>query len=568
MLSQVVMAQETTSCAFEQMNDAENIKHVNEMIEWAKAAKSETDEIFKIPVVVHNVYKTVNGSMVGDISKEQMSSQVDFLNEIYNAQYGSIASGPNHRIEFYLANILPDGTETDGLFQYDIDSLNLSEANKTLYKDCGVRSSGCGLSDATLKAAIALPNQSYYNIVLVTEIDNNGAGSGVQGFSYFPTISIVDGIVQLYNSWGVRDDGYYPNCTSFCSNLKSYTNKGATGVHEFGHSFALFHTFQGGSCTETNPTIQGDRVIDTPPTTLNSSCSSPACNGTQQVENYLDYTNQTCKDLLTAGQGERMRLTIANSRTNLINNFNTVHEWKPTTIDVEFNLPATLCSTDQDYEFVVTNTGENTLEKLKVVYGSSYSTADTLEMVMTLLPNQYKTVKLPPLLNATATVGIDIIEVNTLPYTFEPVINTAQIGNIQIVVEFNPDVLGGQNGWEIKRNGVVVASRASYPNFQSDETFLDTVCVKGGCIEFTFTDIVGNGVCCFNGEGSLNLYVNGELYATLPETFTDVWSISNCDAAEITGYYNFMGEELSGEPNKGWYIVRYSDNSYTKHFKR
>jgi hypothetical protein len=567
--STLLSAQEV-SCAFEQRNDSATIKQVNALIEYAKQSKSESDEIFKIPVVIHNIYKTVNGSKTGDISKEQMASQVDFLNEIYNAQYKSIASGPNHGIEFYLANTLPDGTPTDGLFQYDIDSLDLSETNKALYKNCGVNASGgCGMNDALLKGAVALPNQSYYNILLVTEMDNNDGGGGVQGFAYFPTTSVVDGITQIYNTWGLRDEGYYPDCTSFCSNLKSYTDKGATGVHEAAHAFALFHTFQStSSCIETNCDLENDRCCDTPPTILNSSCSSPACNGTQQVENYMDYTSQTCKDLLTPDQGERMRLTIANSRTNLINNFETVHEWKPTTIDVDFELPATLCSTTQDYQFTVTNTGENTLERLSIVYGSNYTSADTLDIVLCLLPNQYKTIHLPPLNEAGATVGMDILKVNTLPYEMEPIIRSSEVGNIEIVVEFVSDILGSQNNWTLERNGAVVASRASYPNFQDETTHLDTICVKGGCLTFTFNDVVGNGVCCFNGEGSLNLYVNGELYATLPETFTDVWSVSNCEAAEIEGYYNFMGEELPSEPTEGWYIIRYTNNTYTKHLKR
>jgi len=560
-------AQETT-CGFDHANPAALIKQTNQNIDFYKQAKSESDtgQVLRIPVVVHVIYKTFNGSPVGKISKQQVASQIDFTNEIYRAQYGTRASGPDHRIEFYLANQLPDGTYFDGILLHDIDSLDISETDKQLYKDYGVRSPSLGISDATLKSAVVLPNQEYYNILIVTEINNSNAGGGIQGFAYFPTTSIVDGVVNVYNAWGVRDGGYYPDGDN--ANLKSYTDLGGTGVHELGHTLALFHTFQGGSCSESNCNIQGDRVCDTPPTTLSSSCSNAACSGTQQVENYMDYTSQTCKDLLTEGQGERMRLTAINSRANLLEAFNTSHKWRETTVDAQLNLPATLCSTNQAYEMEITNTGDSTLERLTIQYGSSYVNADTLEWVGCLLPNQSETIYLPPTDNATATVGFDILKVNTFDYEFQPDIQTSQVGNIQIVVEFSPDVLGGQNGWTIERNGEVVASRESYPNFASAETFTDTVCVQSGCITFTFTDILGNGICCFNGEGDLNVYVNGNLYAQIPEDFTDVWTISNCGANEIVGYYNFMGEKLDSEPQKGLYIVRYGNNTFEKIFKQ
>src|SRR6056297_3102745 len=143
-------AQET-SCGFDHANPPALIKQINEDIELFKAAKSDdTGQILRIPVVVHVVYKTVNGIETGKISREQAASQIDFANEIYRGQHGTIASGPDHGIEFYLANQLPDGTYFDGIMLHNIDDLDLSDANKQLYKDCGVRASGCGLSDATL----------------------------------------------------------------------------------------------------------------------------------------------------------------------------------------------------------------------------------------------------------------------------------------------------------------------------------------------------------------------------------------------------------------------------------
>lgn len=562
------------------IHDEKEQQQLEAQIAVAKLLKSDNNEVLKLPVVIHILHKGGSDS----ISTAQAASQIDFNNQIYRAQYGSRATGSDARMEYYLANIKPDGTPFNGIIHHNINDLPLSQSVKDEYIAHGINAgtNSLGVSDATLKSVIFFDNQKYYNVLIVSEIDGNNAGGGVQGYAFFPTTSVSDGIVQVYNSWGVKDNGYYDlNGDGVTAGigadegdawrtLKSYTNLGGTGVHEFGHTFALFHTFQGGSCSETNCEIQGDRVCDTPPTTLNSSCT-PACSGQQQVENYMDYTSQSCKDLLTDGQIERMRLTWLNSRDELLDNFEEVHEWRETTVDIDFDLPATVCGLGQDYTFTVTNTGSNTLERIKVIYGSSYTTADTVEITMTLLPNQYRDVYLPPLESATGKVGVKVIEVNTFPVQTEPVIDQSVVGNIQIVVEFNPDVLGGQNGWEINRNGQLVASRNSYPNFSSEEVFTDTVCVQGGCIDFTFTDIVGNGICCQNGEGFLNIYVNGELYAELPDDFTDVWTLTNCQnqSEVIIGYYNFMGEYIGDtEPEKGWYITRYSDNSTTKHYKK
>ena len=48
-----------------------------------------------------------------------------------------------------------------------------------------------------------------------------------------------------------------------------------TAIHEFGHYFGLYHTFQGG-CTNDNCLTDGDHVCDTPP---DQSTAAVACGG-------------------------------------------------------------------------------------------------------------------------------------------------------------------------------------------------------------------------------------------------------------------------------------------------
>ncbi|MBA3310230.1 MAG: zinc metalloprotease [Nocardioidaceae bacterium] len=82
-------------------------------------------------------------------------------------------------------------------------------------------------------------------------------------------------------------------------------NLGETATHEAGHWLGLFHTFQGG-CTEEN-----DGVADTPAQSSptfgcpegRDSCALP---GLDPIENYMDYSFDSCYTEFSTGQSDRM----------------------------------------------------------------------------------------------------------------------------------------------------------------------------------------------------------------------------------------------------------------------
>jgi PKD repeat protein len=456
----------------------------------------KSDEILTIPVVVHIIH---DGDALGtgsNISDEQIWSAINGLNEDYRKMAGTNGDGEGADIgvEFCLAQRDPDGNAHSGI-------IRVSGCSVTDYCSEGITAGqGQGANEMDVKNLSRWPNQDYYNIWVVTEIENNNGGSGIQGYAYFPTTSPVDGTVLLYNAFGTT------------GNLKSYTNMNRTLTHELGHGFALFHTFQGGSCDESNCDLQGDRVCDTPPTVLNSSCSNAACSGNQQVENYMDYTSQTCKDMFTEGQKERMRLSIQNSRGNLLNS-NGCEPVVPIVADAaitEISEPSgSSCTSIIQPVVTLSNLGSTTLSNVTIRYRTE-GPWQNFAWTGLLGPDQSTVIILPEYDGGWGSKTLEVQTQNpngtsdsnpsnngtTSDYLAIESANTATV-NITL------DVLGGQTTWLIRDlNDNILAEGGPYGNFQSGQVETASVCLLDGCYEFVMMDAVGNGICCFNGNGS------------------------------------------------------------------
>jgi hypothetical protein len=108
----------------------------------------------------------------------------------------------------------------------------------------------------------------------------------------------VDGIVVGYGAFGtINTHGTY--------------NMGKTAVHEVGHWLNLRHLWGDEDCGD-------DLVADTPkqstytvgcPSTIRISCGNGP-NGNMYM-NYMDFTDDGCMNLFTAGQKARMRALFA-----------------------------------------------------------------------------------------------------------------------------------------------------------------------------------------------------------------------------------------------------------------
>lgn len=243
-----------------------------------------------LPVVFHVVH--TGSSSDNNISDEQILSQVDVLNEEFE----------DSKIQFCMAVRDPDGNPTNGITRYDA-SWNDQYVSEGVSNG---QMAGTGWDQETMKESSGCwnPNE-YINYYVVSEINDNDGGNGIQGFAYLgPTGDCRDGVVVLYNATGT------------VGIQKPGRTLGFTGVHEMGHHLSLWHTFSNtSSCgSESNCETQGDQVCDTPSTLSNVySCDNPICPDAL-TENFMDYSPETCKDAFTVGQAERMHEMLQGSR--------------------------------------------------------------------------------------------------------------------------------------------------------------------------------------------------------------------------------------------------------------
>jgi len=128
---------------------------------------------------------------------------------------------------------------------------------------------------------------------------------GYAGLAYRP--ESVCPTYLWYNEW--RDGTMIDYRTVPTIDWGGY-NGGHTLTHEVGHWLGLLHTFDGDyvGCSNVN-----DFVDDTPSHLRNYSCDQkdtcPTIPGNDPIENYMNYSPDSCQSEFTTGQKERMLAT-------------------------------------------------------------------------------------------------------------------------------------------------------------------------------------------------------------------------------------------------------------------
>lgn len=274
--------------------------------------------VVNIPVVFHVVYNTA----AQNISDALLLAQIDQLNKDFRklnsdaslvpALFAGLAA--DMEINFCLAQQTPTGAATTGIIRKSTTTTAFSTNDAMKSSSTG----GDNAWDAT----------KYLNLWVC-----NMSG-GILGYAQFPGgAAATDGVVLQYNTVGSRTT----------PGSASPYNLGRTATHEVGHWLNLRHIWGDATCGS-------DLVSDTPThTTSNFGCPSyPKTNtcsggGTEMTMNYMDYTDDACMYMFSAGQKARSQALFATggARIGLVTSNGCS---APTGGGTTCNVPATLSS--------------------------------------------------------------------------------------------------------------------------------------------------------------------------------------------------------------------------------
>ena len=278
--------------------------------------------VYNIPVVVHVLHL---GEAVGtgtNISDAQIQSAITNLNDVYR---GNTANSPiDFEIQFSLAQQDSNCNAHSGINRIDASFVpNYSIGGVDYYEDGGEA------DENTLKNLSRWPETEYFNIWIVSEIEDNNGGSGIQGYANFFSGSAYEGSVMMASVFGFDPNNNQP---SFNLNLP---RDNSTVVHEFGHYLHLHHTFKGDgdadqdgigdSCAaDLTVGVDSDGCGDTEVhKRYTSDCKSGQLNdctnaifGDNTAKNYMSYAS--CVDRLTNDQKTRSRAMLETTGISLI----------------------------------------------------------------------------------------------------------------------------------------------------------------------------------------------------------------------------------------------------------
>ncbi len=306
-------SQHPEPCAFDHFRNHYDLPSLEQQIQTGiqkvllNQSLKHHDFAYTIPVVVHIIHQ--GGSE--NISDAQIHSGIEVMNEDYSKLVGTPGdgSGVDTEVRFKLANIDPNGHCTNGIIRAYTTLTNHQPSERL-----------------KLKELSSWDNMRYLNVYIVASISG-----GTAGYSSFP-------------GGPADEDGFVLEHIYFGRIGTAASSMGRTATHEAGHWLGLFHTFHDGCGADT--CAGGDMVCDTPPAaapnygcpTVNS-CNLDVPDVNDQIENYMDYSDDNCQNMFSAGQRDRIHGSLNSIRTVIWTDSNLVNTGTDSNYSAPFVCP-------------------------------------------------------------------------------------------------------------------------------------------------------------------------------------------------------------------------------------
>lgn len=480
------------------------------------AGKRGTTAVIRIPVVVHVIH---NGDAYGtgeNIRDEQVISQITVLNQDYRRMmgtpgYNTNPIGADVEVEFCLAQQNPSGGASTG-----IDRVNL-----------GTASWGEAAVEGTLKPSTIWDPTRYLNMWTARF---GGDLNGVLGYAQFPSNSglagfnanegpgTTDGVIMAYNAFG--SSAIYPAGT-----YAAPYDRGRTATHEVGHWLGLRHIWGDDACPSSggNVATNEDFCADTPAAaaanfgcaTGTNSCAAIA--GNDMVENYMDYSDDTCMNIFTQDQKTRIITVLTNATRRSTLGASTacnppvVYGFDASLDITNLNLPA--CQNTFAPSITMANIGTTTLTSAVISYNIDGGSPQTYNWNGSLATGASAVITLPTLttgsgahtFNTSITTVNGVADQNSVNDIKSVNFNVAIYSSTQVNFTLQRDRYGSETTWTLKNSAnVTLYSGAATANANPampavfNQTWL---LATNECYTFKINDSVGDGICCGYGAG-------------------------------------------------------------------
>jgi hypothetical protein len=481
--------------------------------------RSQSGEIITIPVVVHVIHSGQPVGTAPNIPDGQVESQITVLNQDFRRMigtpgYNTNAVGADTMIQFALAKVDPNGNPTNGIVRHNMCQDSWSK----------------NAVDSTVKPATIWDSTQYMNMWAV-----KFSASDLLGYAQFPSNSNLEGLnpyMGAANTDGVVSNySYFGSRTLFPGGIYSGTtfDKGRTMTHEVGHYLGLRHIWaeDGAAC------LTDDYCNDTPrAASPNYGCppgrdTCPSQPGLDMIQNYMDYTNDSCMNIFTVDQ--KARITAVMNNATRRESLKTSTKDQPIPLfanDAELKLErscssvsSSSCSTGSGPTVKITiyNRGTSPLTSAVITYNINGGTSYNYNWSGNLAQDKFATFDMPitnginGTLNAAITTANGVTDQrasnNSVSAAYTVPAGPTNYTFNNYVFRFQKDRWAAETSWTLKNQaGTTLYSSIPYSSVGNSAPLpalvtQNWILPSNDCYIFTINDSYGDGICCAGGNG-------------------------------------------------------------------